>query len=350
MAQTYVSKEEMTSLVGRLMEKIPVIGPVREDEGHRFRLLQRSDDLDLGYRNTLRSPKELFHPHSEWMFTYSLRKDDPEKGVLKEVLPEAKSRVVWGIRPCDAKALQLVDVNFLTDTYRDPWWEKRREETVLVGLGCSAPCDTCFCTSVGSGPFDKSALDVLITEIEGGYVIEAVTEKGASLLDQAAVGTAADEAQQEAAAEAAARAVETLSRPFDWTPLREKPQTELFDAEFWEEIQFACINCGTCTYLCPTCWCFDIQDEVHQGRGVRLRIWDSCMYPLFTLHGSGHNPRGEKLQRVRQRFMHKFKYYIDKYGNGPACVGCGRCVQYCPVNIDIRRVVSVMAASCACAV
>jgi len=112
----------------------------------------------------------------------------------------------------------------------------------------------------------------------------------------------------------------------------------LFAAPFWEGVSFSCINCGTCTYLCPTCWCFDIQDEVWGKQGDRIRNWDACMFPLFTLHGSGHNPRDKKVQRVRQRFMHKLKYYVDKYGDGVCCVGCGRCVQFCPVNIDIRRV------------
>ncbi|MFC1895657.1 4Fe-4S dicluster domain-containing protein, partial [Thermodesulfobacteriota bacterium] len=124
--------------------------------------------------------------------------------------------------------------------------------------------------------------------------------------------------------------------------LAEKATVQLFDAPFWEDVSFACINCGTCTYLCPTCWCFDIQDEVLGREGVRMRNWDSCMYSLFTLHGSGHNPRSEKVQRVRQRFMHKLKYYVDKYESGIQCVGCGRCIQHCPVNIDIRRVCALM--------
>jgi ferredoxin len=117
---------------------------------------------------------------------------------------------------------------------------------------------------------------------------------------------------------------------------------DLYEAPFWEEVAFSCINCGTCTYVCPTCWCFDIQDETQGKKGVRIRNWDSCMYPIFTLHASGHNPRGTKLDRVRQRFMHKLKYYVDKYENGIQCVGCGRCVQMCPVNIDIRRVCNMM--------
>ena len=124
--------------------------------------------------------------------------------------------------------------------------------------------------------------------------------------------------------------------------LNDKGINELFEAPFWEDVAFACINCGTCTYLCPTCWCVDIQDEVFGKDGDRIRNWDSCMFPLFTLHGSGHNPRDKKVQRVRQRFMHKLKYYVNKYHNGVQCSGCGRCVRYCPVNIDIREVAKIM--------
>ncbi len=348
MLKIFVAKDNLPNLVSRLMDGATVLGPVKEGEAHRFRPLKKAADLDLSYQNSRLSPKDLVHPHSDAMFAFSLKKDDPEAGILKELPRSAAKRVVLGIRPCDAKAFRLVDVNFLTDTYRDPWWEARREATVLVGLGCSRPCRTCFCTAVGTGPFDETALDVLMTELEDGYLLKAVTEKGEALLRDAPQAEAATDERMQKAEGIAEEAARKISKPFVTDPIKDKPQTELFSAEFWEEVQFACINCGACTYLCPTCWCFDIQDEVQGEEGVRLRLWDSCMFPLFTLHGSGHNPRNQKLQRVRQRFMHKFKYYVDKYGDGPACVGCGRCVQYCPVNIDIRRVVAMMSASCVC--
>jgi ferredoxin len=140
----------------------------------------------------------------------------------------------------------------------------------------------------------------------------------------------------------AIEAGEKISSAVPTDQLRAKVVNELFEAPFWDRVAFACINCGTCTYLCPTCWCFDIQDEVFGKEGDRIRNWDACMFPLFTLHGSGHNPRENKVQRVRQRFMHKLKYYVDKYEDGVACVGCGRCVQFCPVNIDIRKVFELM--------
>jgi formate hydrogenlyase subunit 6/NADH:ubiquinone oxidoreductase subunit I len=170
------------------------------------------------------------------------------------------------------------------------------------------------------------------------FFIRSLSQKGEALLEKVQGGKSADRSTKEEAEKLSASALEKITSKVPTDQLREKEVNALFDAAFWEEIAFSCINCGTCTYLCPTCWCFDIQDEVLGKEGDRLRNWDSCMFPLFTYHGSGHNPRENKVQRVRQRFMHKLKYYVDKYETGVACVGCGRCVQHCPVNIDIREV------------
>ena len=117
---------------------------------------------------------------------------------------------------------------------------------------------------------------------------------------------------------------------------------ELFELPYWDRVSESCLNCGTCTFCCPTCHCFDIQDEVQGTDGRRVRNWDYCMSWLFTVHGTGHNPRPSKKERVRQRFMHKFKYIPEKRGGEIGCVGCGRCVQICPVNIDVREVVNQM--------
>ena len=136
--------------------------------------------------------------------------------------------------------------------------------------------------------------------------------------------------------------VRTILSKIDAGKIKDKTILELYEAPIWDDIAFSCINCGTCTYVCPTCWCFDIQDETKGKSCSRFRNWDTCMDPLFTMHGTGHNPRGEKTQRVRQRFMHKLKYFLDKYEKGIMCVGCGRCVKHCPVNIDIREVCNTM--------
>lgn len=346
----YISKEKFPGIVEQLMGRGKVFGPVFKGKYHEFAELKAASDADMKYQNTRLSPKGLFHPEAEKMFTYSLDKGDPQCGILKEVPKDYSPRVILGIRPCDAKAFKLDDRNFDTKEFQDPWWVNRRECSTLVGLGCNKPCSSCFCTSVGTGPFDESGLDAMLVDIGEGYILRSVTKKGEDLMEGIS-GEVVSLEMREAEAATKSAAESKLGVQFDVKAFTEgKGLLDLFnDTALWDEVQFSCINCGTCTFSCPTCWCFDIQDEVQQNKGQRLRMWDSCMFPLFTFHGSGHNPRNQKLQRVRQRFMHKLKYYPDKYQDNVACVGCGRCVKSCPVNIDIRNVARLMSAGCVCA-
>jgi ferredoxin len=195
---------------------------------------------------------------------------------------------------------------------------------------------------VGGGPFDEEGLDVLLTDVGEVFLARVLTPKGEQLMEASGSFEPADQGLVERAKALDQEAREKIESKVDTSMLAEKDTLALYGADFWEAVHFSCVNCGICTYLCPTCWCFDIQDETHGRAGHRIRNWDACMFPLFTLHASGHNPRGQKIDRVRQRFMHKLKYYVDTYKNGVACVGCGRCVQHCPVNIDIREVITLM--------
>lgn len=348
MLEVYFQKTKLNEIVERLIRLFRVYAPVLKGAYHEFTQVKSAGEADLGFQNTRLSPKGLFHPHLERMFEFSLAKDDPQAAILKEVPKDYSPSVILGIRPCDAKAFQLDDVNFDTATFKDPWWVERRRSTILVGLACNEPCSTCFCTTVGTGPFDTRGLDAMLVDVGDGYVLRAVTERGQELVSKLGVSDAVSADAASKADELKTSAEQSLGKLFDVEAIAKRDSAELFNAGFWEEVQFACINCGTCTFLCPTCWCFDIQDEVSGDKGERVRLWDSCMFPLFTHHGSGHNPRSQKLQRVRQRFMHKLKYYQDKYHQGVACVGCGRCVTQCPVNIDIRSVAQLMSASCIC--
>jgi sulfhydrogenase subunit beta (sulfur reductase) len=277
------------------------------------------------------------------MFQFTLNENQDDHHILKEISKDYSPRAVIGIRPCDARAFVLVKANFDTPEYKDPYWINSYESTTLVGYACNTPCRTCFCTTAGCGPFHEQGLDLLFVDAGDHYLFKILTPKGEKLITAAGWGSKehSDDKQQEM--ETLKRAAEEkITTRISTDKLKDKKTTELFEAPFWEEVAFACINCGTCTYVCPTCWCFDIQDETFGLSGIRMRNWDSCMYPLFTLHGSGHNPRNIKIQRVRQRFMHKLKYYVDKYKDGIQCVGCGRCIRHCPVNIDIRKVCDLM--------
>jgi ferredoxin len=319
-----------------------VFVPVKEGDFHVFRVLEEGRKADFSYQNSRLSPKSIVYPQSERMFECILDETQPGGNIYKEAAKDYGIEIIAGIRPCDSHAFQIVRLNFDNPEFKDPWWVQRFESTILIGLGCNEPCSTCFCTSVGGGPFSEKGLDVLLYDLGEELVAKGITEKGKSLIDETEGGEPVEEASRAKVEELSRETPKKMNSPIATDRLKGQEMNRLFEAPFWEEVAFACINCGTCTYLCPTCWCFDIQDEVRGKQADRLRNWDSCMFPLFSLHGSGHNPREKKHQRVRQRFMHKLKYYVDKYDRGVQCSGCGRCVRYCPVNIDIRQVAELM--------
>ena len=342
MTEMIFVKEEWIKVLEGLKETYRVFVPVKDGDFHNFMRFDKGKLPDFDYQNTRLSPKAVVYPQSERMFEYTLDRADSEANILKEFPKDYSPKAVVGIRPCDIQAFQIVKRNFDNPDYRDPWWVLHFESTTLVGLGCSEPCSTCFCTEVGGGPFNQEGLDVLLFDMGKTFLVKGLTDKGEALLGKITGGSPADDQALKNAEDLAASASKKITASIPTDKLKEKVTNDLFNAPFWEDIAFACLNCGTCTFLCPTCWCFDIQDEVLGKEGDRIRNWDSCMFSLFTLHGSGHNPRDSKFQRVRQRFMHKLKYYVDKYDNGVQCSGCGRCVRYCPVNIDIREVCSLM--------
>ncbi len=342
MEDKIIKKAELSNFLDSLKKNYEVFVPVKEKGFYEFRPFADQHGLDQDFTNTRLSPKSFLFPQSERMLEFDLDEQKDDAYIPKEVPKEYPPAVIVGIRPCDARALRLIDVNFNNPEFKDPWWLRHLQSMVFVGLGCNQPESTCFCTSVGGGPFNEEGLDILLFDLEGDYLARPLTEKGDNLLKEAGVKTKADKGAKSKAQELKKEAENRIKSHVPTEKLKEKNMLELFDAPFWDDVAFACINCGTCTFLCPTCWCFDIQDEVQKDTGDRIRNWDSCMFPLFTLHASGHNPRSEKVQRVRQRFMHKLKYYVDRYQNGVACVGCGRCIKHCPVNIDIREVFKLM--------
>ncbi len=347
-----IDKKDWRAGLKKLRDAYRLIGPVQDGDYHYFKELDKDTEPDLDFSNTRLSVKEIIYPQSEDMLEFSLDESREDHHQMREVAKDYSPRAVLGLRPCDAKAIELVRLNFDTDEYKDPYWLNLYEATTFVGLACDKPCSTCFCTTAGCGPYHEEGLDILLVDNDQSYLAKALTDKGEALLKAAGWETTADaekghRCRKRAAAEA--RIVSSVATE----NLRDADTLALHGADFWEDVAFACINCGTCTYVCPTCWCFDIQDEVYGKQGKRMRNWDSCMFPIFTVHTTGHNPRDTKQQRVRQRFMHKLKYFVDKYDQGIMCVGCGRCVRQCPVNIDIRKVCDLMnsfAAGDACAV
>ncbi len=282
-----------------------------------------------------RPVKNFLFPQPETLLKFSTVPTDPDCCLPSEPEENGRKNVVFGVRPCDARSIGLNALACKADTY----YQANMEKNAIIGLTCSQVCSTCFCSETGGSPMGTEGCDVSLTEIDGSYIARAMTERGEALLALAESSgkevTDSDISAVEALEEKARAGSDEIRNPEE--QLRAKDLMELYNAPFWQELADRCINCGACTFLCPTCYCFDIQDETLHGKGRRIRCQDSCMFPLFTLHASGHNPRGQKIQRVRNRFMHKMKYFPDRFGP-VSCVGCGRCVRDCPVNIDIREV------------
>ena len=335
-----IDKTNWSEGLKNLRYSYKLTGPVKGEKFYNFKELDNGEVPDLKYSNTRLSAKSIVFPQSEVMLNYTIDESKDDHHIMKEIDTDYSPRALIGLRPCDAKALTLVKLNFDTTDYKDPYWLKAYEATTFVGLACDDPSSTCFCTTAGSGPYNEEGLDLLLIDVDDHYLAKVITEKGATLLESAGWGTEAGDISiiETKKSDAEAKIISKIRTD----KLKEKDTLEIHSAPFWEDVSFACLNCGTCTFVCPTCWCFDIQDEVHGNDGTRMRNWDSCMFPLFTLHTTGHNPRGEKIQRVRQRFMHKLKYFVDKYEKGIMCVGCGRCVRQCPINIDIRSICEKM--------
>ena len=287
----------------------------------KFQRVTDTKEINLNGKNTQRSPKELFFPQTEVMFTYQKgNKGEAEKPVLTE------KRIILGIKPCDVKGMLLLDKLFDNEDYRDPYYIEKREATTIVGMSCKNPQETCFCTSLDIQPDSKEGMDVLLREVKDGYLGTGISKKGEKLIST--LPDAGDKKAEKIKMPTSSLSIDGLS---------DKLQ-ERFDDEVWAKISEKCLGCATCTYLCPTCHCFDVQDEVVGEEGRRIRLWDSCQFPLFTLHTSGHNPREKNMERMRNRIMHKFSYFVNIFGE-TACVGCGRCIANCPVNFDVREVI-----------
>ncbi|MBM7856202.1 formate hydrogenlyase subunit 6/NADH:ubiquinone oxidoreductase subunit I [Desulfohalotomaculum tongense] len=325
-----INKSEIAGLLDNLVKEYRVYAPVEKDGSIVFEAIEEGARAKLG--TTSKKPaKEILFPQSEELFSYQV---DSEGLRMEDKIDDTKS-IAFGVRPCDAKSMMLLDNVFHNDLYEDVYYTTRRKNTIIVSVGCSEPESTCFCSSVNSGPFDTDGSDVMLTDLGEAYLAEAVTEQGKEFLLKLNL--------KEAGEEDKARAEEIKSRAqagseVDITGLKEKLDG-MFDHPYWDKLHEKCLGCAACTYLCPTCHCFDIADEARDCNGCRVRNWDSCMFPLFTLHGSGHNPRTSGKERWRQRVMHKFNYFVERY-NATACVGCGRCIKNCPVNMDIRQVLA----------
>jgi len=332
MANKKINKKDIAKLLNQWGQQFAVFVPSRESGVAAMAKWDGKDTSFLDwYRNTVVPPKSNFLPPMEEMFRFQKDKE----GYQIELPPDGGKQLIFGIRPCDARAMAIIDANF-KDLYQDPYYLSRRNSAVLVGLGCDNPSESCFCTSMGVSPAESNDVDLMLTDIGDEFLIEEVSDKGKELIAKTTGLKGATKDDEAKAKEAKKTSYDKVTRKLDTEGIADKLQASFDDEDFWEKVAAKCVSCGICTLLCPTCYCFDINDELVRQQGTRFRSWDSCGFPTYTKMPM-ENPRAEKWRRVRQKVCHKFEFYPMSF-DVIACTGCGRCIRLCPVNWDITQV------------
>ncbi len=324
-------KERLEPFLEGLLQDHVVFAPTRKGEFLFLDRIGSARDVVLEDGKTKNSAKDALFPQREQMFAYQAKEGKMEV----RVPPTAEEKqVLFGVRPCDARGLLLLDAVFGGEC-RDPYYADKRAGTLVISMACVTPGPSCFCLSLGGGPCVSDGSDLVLLDLGDRYLVEAATVKGKAFLQDPSFEDADEEAR--AQAETIRKEAESSMDPAVIGEALEQRLEQSVDDLPWGDITESCLGCGVCTFLCPTCHCFDICDEATAAAGERIRIWDSCQFPLFTREASGHNPRPSEKERFKQRIMHKFSY-LPKGRKMAGCVGCGRCVTECPVNLDIREV------------
>ena len=327
-----IKKKDVLNFLDSLKKEYNILVPMEKNGDIRFSEFDSSQDIPWDYRNTKISPKEIFLPPTDILYEFhgqEIRKSDTRN--------LSSNTLIFGIRPCDAQAFSLLDKLFGGDDFQDSYYLKRRKQATIISLACTRPQITCFCTFLKGKPDNEEGSDVILFDLEENILVKPITDRGDKFTENLSNWfKEAKKSDVEKKNKIMDLSLKKIRSQVNLQNIKEKLD-EAFDISFWNEIHQKCLGCGICTYLCPTCYCFDITDEVRDGRGKRVRCWDSCMFPLFTLHASGHNPRPTYKERMRQRIMHKFNYCPENFEE-IFCVGCGRCIRNCPVNLDLREV------------
>ena len=333
-----IAKENLSALFQSIAENQELYLPVEVSGQVNYKAWTPDAKVSLETLKTVKSPKDAFFPQSENLYT--VQRDGKKLSIQPEALKE-QNFVVFGVKACDIQGVKVLDNVFLSDPI-DSFYAARREHGTIVAMACHEPEESCFCKAFGIDCAEPAA-DVATWMVEGELYWKALTEKGEALTKAVeSLLVEADGADAEKL-EAEKNAIHTIVEKLPYSNLSLEgwngdALTEKFNSPVWEELYKPCLACGTCTFVCPTCQCYDIKDY-DTGHGVkRYRCWDSCMYSDFTMMAHGNN-RTSQLQRFRQRFMHKLVYYPANNNGMYSCVGCGRCVEKCPASLNIVKVI-----------
>lgn len=287
--------------------------------------------------NTVRSAKDLFFPQVENLVAFQVQGKTIS---VEEHRDPVEPFVLFGVRACDAASFDILDRVFLSEPV-DTFYASRRANGTVVTLSCGRPEETCFCTVFGIDPAEPKG-DVSCWTAGEDLYFRANTEKGEALLTSLDLLEETDGAAVEAAQAQTRAVMEKLPlKNLDLTDFDGEHLMQWFNDPAWDKLSQSCLGCGTCTFVCPTCQCYDVRD-FDTGKGVqRFRCWDSCMYSDFTMMAHGTN-RPTQKERFRQRFMHKLVYFPSNNDGIYGCVGCGRCLSKCPISMNIAKVAKTL--------
>lgn len=328
-----IAIDKLNDLFAAIAESRALYMPVDKKGGAKYEKWEEGVKLSDAL-NTVRSAKDFFFPQTENLVDFKV------EGKTIEVIDtrsECEDFVIFGVRACDVKSFEILDRVFLAEPV-DTYYKNRRDHGVIMSMACTRPVETCFCSTFGIDAASPEG-DVVCYKTDDALYMDAKTEKGETLM--ASLEGMTEDADGKAVEEQKALTRERLAKlplaNLSTENFGEGKTAEYFDAPEWKELSQSCLGCGTCTFVCPTCQCYDIKD-INTGHGVkRFRCWDSCMYSDFTKMAHG-NPRLTQLERFRQRFMHKLVYYPTNNNGLFSCVGCGRCLSKCPIQMNIVKV------------
>ena len=327
-------KENLPEFIGHLRAFGEIHAPTRRpDNSVVFAPVSDASEIELDYIRTILPLKKYFFKPVDVVLTFRA-----EKGYEAPTERADEKYVIFGVHPCDIHGLKILDLVF-GGRYVDTYYSARRDRAVIIGLDC-IPDELCFCRSTGTG-FVDSGFDLFLSDIDDSYLVRVGTSSGDDIV------RAADALFHEVTGEdrEAYKMKSILRRESFRTEIQLQDLPEIMDLEYentvWQEVGEKCLSCGTCSMVCPTCYCYAVFDELNLDAvsGQRKRRWDSCLFKDYALVAGGHNFRAERASRVKNRYFHKQRGFVSQYGR-PSCVGCGRCKAYCPAGIDIVEVIS----------
>ena len=331
-----ILSENIVALLDRIAASNDLYLPVEKADQVNFDLYTKDCKVRLDTLKTVKSPKGAFFPQFENLYTCS--KEGKKIRITPQELQE-KDFVVFGMRGCDLQGVEVLDKVFLADPV-DTFYQARRDHGTIVTMACSQPEETCFCNVFGIDASNPKG-DVQTWYVNKDLYWNPLTDKGNALTDFISDLLVEDHDETVIAEK---EKIATIIQKLPYSNLSlEGWNGDALDEKFhneavWNDLYKPCLACGTCTFVCPTCQCYDIKDY-DTGHGIqRYRCWDSCMYSDFTMMAHGNN-RTSQMQRFRQRFMHKLVYFPANNDGMYSCVGCGRCVERCPSNLNIVKVI-----------